>query len=211
MPGKSKALMKALEWVVALDTPALVASVAAERDDYPELNNNQLAAKGFAKARWRASTTGAVTGLVSNPWVALPAATLDTAVSLRTETVAAARTAIIYDENFFDDENAEWELLIPVFGIIITSQFFREIGLQSGKGLTRASIRKYLATNRLDVFKKTMLKYFGMKVTQKGLITKTLPIVGGMIGGCWNYIEVGRVKNRSIKYFQPERQEEDEW
>ena len=211
MPGKSKALMKALEWVVALDTPALVASVAAERDDYPELNNNQLAAKGFAKARWRASTTGAVTGLVSNPWVALPAATLDTAVSLRTETVAAARTAIIYDENFFDDENAEWELLIPVFGIIITSQFFREIGLQSGKGLTRASKRKYLATNRLDVFKKTMLKYFGMKVTQKGLITKTLPIVGGMIGGCWNYIEVGRVKNRSIKYFQPERQEEDEW
>ena len=211
MPGKSKALMKALEWVVAIDTPALVASVAAERDYYPELNNNQLAAKGFAKARWRASTTGAVTGLVSNPWVALPAATLDTAVSLRTETVAAARTAIIYDENFFDDENAEWELLIPVFGIIITSQFFREIGLQSGKGLTRASIRKYLATNRLDVFKKTMLKYFGMKVTQKGLITKTLPIVGGMIGGCWNYIEVGRVKNRSIKYFQPERQEEDEW
>ena len=203
--------MKALEWVIAIDPPVIVASVAAERDDHPNLNNDQLAAKGFAKARWRASTTGAVTGLVANPWIALPAAVIDTAVSLRTETVAAARTAIIYDEHFFNNENAEWELLIPVFGIIITSQFFREIGLQGGKGLTRASIRKYLSTNRLELFKITMLKYFGMKVTQKGVITKTLPIVGGVIGGCWNYIEVGRVKKRSIKYFQPECQDEDEW
>ena len=46
-----------------------------------------------------------------------------------------------------------------------------------------------------------MLKYFGLKVTQKGLITKTLPVVGVLIGGTWNYIEVGMVRNRTIKYF----------
>lgn len=43
-----------------------------------------------------------------------------------------------------------------------------------------------------------MLKYFGIKVTQKGVVTKTLPIVGGLIGGGWNYIEVSVVKKEQF-------------
>ena len=46
-----------------------------------------------------------------------------------------------------------------------------------------------------------MLKYFGIKVTQKGIITKTLPIVGGMIGTGWNTVEVELIKRRVISYF----------
>ena len=46
-----------------------------------------------------------------------------------------------------------------------------------------------------------MLKYFGIKVTQKGIITKTLPIVGGMIGAGWNAVEVELIKRRVISYF----------
>jgi len=54
----------------------------------------------------------------------------------------------------------------------------------------------------LKAFQKIMLKYFGIKVTQKGVTTKTLPIVGGLIGGAWNYIEDGSIKRRITDYFE---------
>jgi hypothetical protein len=202
MTDESKALMKVLEWVIDIDSPAILASVAAERNKYPELTNKQLVCKAFSQARWKATYAGIVTGLPANPWAALPAATTDVAVTLKTEVYAAARTAIIYDESFFDDEDAKWELLIPVFGLNVGSQFARELGIRGGMGVTRAAIRKYLSKETLKAFQMIMLKYFGIKITQKGVITKTLPIIGGLIGGGWNYIEVGRIKSRIILYFE---------
>ena len=65
-----------------------------------------------------------------------------------------------------------------------------------------AAYEKYLTKETLKQFQKIMLKYFGIKVTQKGLITKTLPIVGGLIGGTWNYFEVSGIKKRTINYFE---------
>jgi hypothetical protein len=121
---------------------------------------------------------------------------------LKTEVYAAARTAIIYNESFFDDEDAKWELLIPVLGLNVASQFARELGIAGSMGITRAAIRQYLSRETLKTFQRIMLKYFGLKVTQKGVITKTLPIIGGLIGGGWNYLEVGRAKSRTIGYFE---------
>ncbi len=200
--SENKALTKALEWVVEIDPPAIIGSVKAEREKNPEISNKKLASKAFSSARWKATAAGVATGLPANPWVAVPAATLDVAVTLRTEVLAVARTAVIYNENFFDDEEAKWELLIPVFGMNVGSQFIRELGVRGGMGITRAAIKKYLSKETLKAFKKIMLKYFGLKVTQKGLITKTLPIVGGLIGGGWNYVEVGHVKKRALTYFE---------
>jgi len=202
MPEDNTALMKVLEWVVDIDPPAIAASVASEREKDSALTNLTLARKAFSRAQWKATAAGVLTGLPANPWVAVPAATTDVAITLKTEIKAVAWTAIIYDPDFFEDEDAKWELLIPVFGMNVVSQFARELGVRGGMGLTRAAIKKYLSKEALKVFKKVMLKYFGMKVTQKGLVTKTLPIVGGIIGGIWNYIEVTRIRKRTFKYFE---------
>jgi hypothetical protein len=202
MTDENNALMEVLEWVVDIDLVAIVASVAEERNQHPELTNKQLAGNAFSHARWKATSAGLITGLPANPWVALPAATTDVAVTLKTEVYAAARTAIIYDASFFDDEEAKWELLIPVLGLNVGSQFARELGITGGMGVTRAAIRQYLSKETLKAFQRIMLKYFGMKITQKGVITKTLPIIGSLIGGGWNYLEVGRVKSRTIGYFE---------
>jgi hypothetical protein len=202
MTDENNALMEVLEWVVDIDLAAIVASVAEERNQHPELTSKQLAGNAFSQARWKATSTGLATGLPANPWVALPAATTDIAVTLKTEVYAAARTAITYDASFFDDEDAKWELLIPVLGLNVDSQFARELGITGGMGVTRAAIRQYLSKETLKAFQRIMLKYFGLKVTQKGVIIKTLPIIGGLIGGGWNYLEVGRVKSRTISYFE---------
>lgn len=202
MADESKALMKSLEWVVDIDPPAIIASVEAERIKNPNSSNRKLADAAFSRARWKATATGIATGLPANPWVAVPAATLDVATTLKLEVLAAARVAVIYDQNFFDDQDAVWELLIPIFGINVGSQAFRQLGIRGGMGATRVAIRKYLSKETLKQFQKLMLKYFGIKVTQKGVITKTLPLVGGVIGGAWNFIEVGRIKVRTIRYFE---------
>lgn len=199
---ENKALMKSLEWVIDIDPPAIIASVAEDRKNNPGASNQQLAESAFSKARWKAMATGVATGLPANPWVALPSAVVDVATTLKLEVQAAARVAVIYDEEFFSNEDAAWELLIPIFGLNIGSQALREFGVRGGMGLTRAGIKKYLSKETLKAFQKVMLKYFGIKVTQKGIITKTLPIVGGLIGGTWNYIEVSGIKKRTIKYFE---------
>lgn len=146
--------------------------------------------------------TGIATGLPANPWIALPSAVFDVAATLKLEVLAAARVAIIYDADFFNNEDATWELLIPIFGLNIGSQALRELGVRGGMGLTRAGIKKYLSKETLKTFKKIMLKYFGIKVTQKGIITKMLPIAGGLIGGTWNYLEISGIKKRTLNYFE---------
>lgn len=58
MTDESKTLMKVLEWVIDIDSPAILASVAAERNQHPELTNKQLACNAFSQARWKATYAG---------------------------------------------------------------------------------------------------------------------------------------------------------
>ncbi|WYX19019.1 hypothetical protein WJ973_24525 [Achromobacter xylosoxidans] len=100
MSGENKALMKSLEWVIDIDPPAILASVAAERRNRPDASKRNLAESAFSRVRWKATATGIATGLPANPWVAVPAATLDVAATLKMEVIAAARVAVIFDELF---------------------------------------------------------------------------------------------------------------
>ena len=200
MEKNNSALMKVLNWVIDVDPPAIAASVAAEREKDGTVSNHVLARRAFSRSQWKATLAGVISGLPANPWVAVPAATTDIAITLKTEITAVARTAIIYDPDFFEEEGTKWELLVPVFGIHVVSQFARELGIRGGMGLSRVAIRKYLSKETLKLFKRVMLKYFGMKVTQKAVITKTLPIIGGLIGGVWNFLEVRRIRRRTMKF-----------
>jgi len=71
----------------------------------------------------------------------------------------------------------------------------------AGREATKQLIRKYLSKGALKTFQRVMLKIFGKKVLQQTLITKTVPIVGGVIGGSWNWIEMKLQGKRVIRYF----------
>jgi hypothetical protein len=53
---ENNALMEVLEWVVDIDLAAIIASVAKERNQHPELTNKQLAGNAFSHARWKATS-----------------------------------------------------------------------------------------------------------------------------------------------------------
>lgn len=196
------ALSKVLTWVVGIDSGGAVDEVKRLRERYPTASNEALAERLFAIARWKATGVGVVTGLPTNPWVMVPAAVTDLATVLRIETETVARVALVYDPAFFEQPDAAWELLVPVFGIDALSQFLRDLGVLGSMGVTRQLVRQYLSKETLRGFQKVMIKYFGIKVTQKGVITKTLPIVGAVIGGGWNFGEVTFLRRRTIAYFQ---------
>ena len=43
-------------------------------------------------------------------------------------------------------------------------------------------------------------KVFGRRVTQRALITKTIPLVGCLVGGAWNAMEAEVIRNRTLRY-----------
>lgn len=195
-------LMKALRWVVDVDPGEIGWSVRSLRSRLPGATAEQLAQRVFNKARWQAAAAGMATGLPANPWVVVPAAVADMTTVLRIEVKAAAKTAMLFDGQFFDEEDAGWELLVPIFGVHTASQFLRELGILGGMGVTRELIKKSLASGGMQAVQQMAAKYFGVALTQRALSTKLLPVVGGAIGGAWNYTEVRLLGERCIKYFR---------
>ena len=201
---KKNVIKRAFEWALSVDAIRAKKQLAQLRAKHPKASNRQLAWKMIRRARWWATGAGAATGLPANPWVSVPAAVADVGAVLRVEISLAARIALLYDESYFDEETAPYELLVPIFGARATSEALKEMAVRGGMGVSRQVIKKYLSKETLKQFKKIMLKYFGLKVTQKAVVTKTLPIVGAVIGGGWNFSELTVVGKRVVRYFENE-------
>jgi hypothetical protein len=199
-------LQRSLEWVLSV---ALAVDAAKEQSfvnelhqRYPSASKHDLADRLITRSKWWATGFGVATGLPANPWMAAPAAVTDVAAVLRTEVKLAARIALLYDPDYLSDGEPPYELLVPILGARMGSEFLREIAVRGSMGVSRTVIRKYLSKETLKHFKRVVLKYLGLKVTQKGVTTKTLPVVGSVIGGTWNYVELRSVGQRVVAYFE---------
>jgi hypothetical protein len=193
------AIEEALHVALAVDPAKTKADIDALRAHYPTRTSSSLAATVFQRAAWKAMASGVATGLPTNLWVMVPAAVADVGVVLRTEVAAAARVAVIFDPLFFDDRDAAWELIVPILGLNAASQALRQLGVAAGEQLSRGLIRRCLAKEGLQ---NAILKVFGRRVVERTLIAKTVPVVGGVIGGAWNWVEVKLLASRVITYFE---------
>lgn len=203
----SEKLHQAFELITDIDKEKVRNAVKKARMDNPLMSDLELATYFFDQSRLKAAAAGFGLGVAGNPLAIVPSAIADITITTKTEVFAAACAAETFHEGFLDSETARMELLVPVFGMGAMDQLAAELGIRAGKELTKDLIKKHLSKETLKQFKKIMLKYFGIKVTQKGIITKTLPIVGGFIGASWNAIEVSVMKNRVIKYLQADSPE----
>lgn len=192
---------KAFEAALKIDVDEVRGSAADMKRKHPDESNEELATRIVRGTRWKCTAVGAVSGLPANLLVSVPAAVVDAGMVFTISLNMAARIATIYDETFLDDEDARYELLIPLFGGQVLSQALRELGVRGGMGVTRAAIKKYISKGLLNAIKRIALRYFGKKITQRAIIAKTLPIVGAAIGGGWNNVEAHIVGKRVIEYF----------
>ncbi len=177
--GKEGAVARLSQWALDsalnIDRGEARADVRALRARYPSDSRYQLAKRLVARTRWKGTAAGVLTGLPSNPWVAGGAAALDVAALLRINISMAARIALLFDEKYLDDSEPPYELLVPVFGGRFASELAREAAIRAGMGVTRALIRAYISKGVLKTVKRFALKYLGLKITQRALITTDHP------------------------------------
>lgn len=201
---KKGALVRSIEWVVRVDVDAAQTRVADLRGAYPHESAAGLAAKVYEGLAWKAALTGVVAAVPNNPLAALPASSAEVLWLLRKQVQTAAEVALIFDPHFFDHPDAGWSLLVPVLGVSALSGALKEAGIAAGRTASKRVITKKLRGSALRAFKRVVLKTFGKKITKKAILTKTVPIVGALIGGTWNFAEVKVQKRRVLAYFAGE-------
>lgn len=177
-------------------------AVQAEQNKRPDATPAEIAQRLIDGTSWKLGTTGFLSGLPSNPLVALPAGAVEVLATLHEQMQLAARVALAYDPQFFETESAVEELMVPLFGAAKIGEALKGTTVKVSGHMTRQAIRAVLKGETLKQFKKLMLKYLGIKITQKALITKTIPIVGGVIGGGWNYAQTKAIGKRVIIYME---------
>jgi len=189
------------------------------RKKFPKASNEKLVKKVTWKAKQKAAGIGAASGMVpfqnagNTMGVAgglamgvaggLAMGVTDALAMFYIEVQLAARIALIYDPDFFDDDDIPpFELLVPILGIRFVGNGLKIIAQEGGKQAMRRLIRKYLQKETLKKLKKLSMKHFGMKITQKGIIKIALPIVSGLIGAGFNYVEINLFSKRVEKWIQ---------
>lgn len=169
---------------------------------HPNESPEQLALRATKTAKTWGVVAGGLSGVVGNPFAMVPAAGMELSVLLRTEARLAGVVAALMDpDTLSDEETFEADVLAVMFPGAV-SQALRELGVMAGQRCTKVLIRKYVSKNVLKAVIKWAAKYLGIKLTQRAILSKAVPLVGALIGGTWNWIEVTRIGKRAIKYHE---------
>ena len=170
------------------------------RHRWPDATSYELAERAFASARFRVIAAGATLGIVSNPALTVASSLADISMTTRTQVFAAACAAELLIPGFLDTETARYELLLPVFGTSVLSQIGIELGLKATHIATREMVLKVLSGHTAITISKALSHMLGLRFSQRSLATKTIPVIGGVLGGAWNAVEVEIVRGRTLRY-----------
>ena len=188
-----------LEWVIP--DPEECRQLAAElRLEDPNATSVQAAQAAVKSARAWGAAAGATTGLASSPVTMLPAAVADVAAMLRIEGRMAGTIAALLDPESLNDPATFRRDVIRVVFPGAVSQALRKIGIRVGENATKALIAKYASRALMKEIGEQAAKRLGIRLTQKAVATKAVPLVGAGIGGAWNWIEIQGIGRRAIDY-----------
>lgn len=171
------------------------------REAYPEASSDELVDRAIKTAKRWAAVYGVGSGVATNPFAMVPAAAADMALTLRAEAHLAGVIAVLKTPSSSDHLDSFHTDILAVMFPNAVSQALREVGVQAGKTTTRTLIRKYISGNLLKAIIAFAAKYLGIKLTQRAIISKTVPVVGAAIGATWNWVDVERCGRRATKYF----------
>ncbi|HEX2973815.1 MAG TPA: hypothetical protein VHP11_15895 [Tepidisphaeraceae bacterium] len=178
---------------------AEAASLAA---DHAKEAREQVAHHAVTQAKRWAMAAGSATGAIASPLIMLPAALADMAAVLRIEGQMAGTVGALLDPISLNDaEGFRADVLTIVFPGMI-SQALRQLGLRAGQRLTQQLIRRYMTQGLVESASRLAAKRLLLHVSERAIMTKTVPLVGAGIGAGWNWLELQAVGNRAIRYYQ---------
>jgi hypothetical protein len=190
-----------LEWVVP-DREQCRKAAADFAEQNPGKTPEELARKAVGSAQTWAAAAGGATGAAANPLIMVPAALADMAAVLRIEGVMAGTVAALLDPTSLDDPRKFEADVVTVIFPGAVSQALRQIGVRWGQQITQELIRRYFTEGLMKSVTALAGRYLFVHVTEKALVSKTVPLIGAGIGAGWNYLELKAVGNRAIRYYQ---------
>lgn len=170
------------------------------RARHPDESPEALARRAIRAARQAAAAVGAATGAASTPLTMVPAALADMAAVLRIEATLAGVIAAILEPEVLTQESLQSDVVSILFPGAV-SQVLRQLGIRAGERASKALIRKYLGGDAAKTAVRLATRHLGMEMTRKAIVGKTVPLVGAGIGAGWNWVEVGALGSRAIKYY----------
>lgn len=170
---------------------------------FPDATKYELACKFVDTYSRKAALEGFFTGLGSNPIVMSSTALADVAFMLRFYAYLTACIGLIANPKYFEDPDWKSDALLMLAGPKILSKILKEAGIAGIKQASKAMIKKFISKEVLSLLKKALLKWFGKKVTQRAILTKSIPIVGAVVGSIWNFIEIRTIGARIVEFHLP--------
>jgi hypothetical protein len=192
-------LQELMQWLIP-DAEECRRSAAELRLDNASSTDVQIARRAVKHARKWAASVGAATGVAASPITMLPAAIADAAAMLKIEGQLAGTIAGLLDpESLSEPENFRKDIMRVIFPGAV-SQVLRKLGIRAGEEVTKSVVRKLATKVAVDELGERAVKMLSIRLTEKAVATKTVPIVGAAIGAGWNWLEVQAVGQRAIDY-----------
>jgi hypothetical protein len=197
---KMAVLENLLDWVVP--DPGKCRDLADElAAAHRHLGREELARRAVGEARRWAAATGGATGLAASPVTMLPAALADMSAMLRLEGQMAGAIAALLDPGVLLDRKAFDADVISIVFPGAVSQALRAVGVRAGQRVTRKLIQRYVTESFVKEAAQVASKYLAIRVAEKAVVSKTVPLVGAGIGAAWNWLEMEAVGRRAIHYY----------
>jgi hypothetical protein len=171
------------------------------RQRHPGETPEHLARRAVQAARQTAAAVGAATGAASGPIIMFPAALADIAAVLRIEGTLAGVVAALLDPDSLQGDSLPKDVIGILFPGAV-SQVLRQVGVRTSTKASKVLIRKYVSNDTLKLIVRIATRQLGFDVTRKSIVAKTVPLVGVGIGAGWNWLEVGAVGQRAIRYYR---------
>lgn len=166
----------------------------------PNVSPEKLARKAVKDSRKWAASIGAATGIAANPVTMLPAAVADMAGMLKLEGKLAGTVAALIDPDSLEDHDLFRKEVLRIIFPGAVSQALRKLGVRAGEDLTKDAVRKLLTRETSKELIERAAKMLGIRISEKAIATKAVPIVGAGIGAAWNWVEIHAVGSRAIEY-----------
>jgi hypothetical protein len=192
-------LEQILSWLIPDPADCRKAAEDLRLED-PNATPEQHARRAVKQSRKWAAGIGGATGLAASPLTMIPAAVADAAAMLRLEGKLAGTVAALLDPKSLDDkEQFRRDVILAVFPAAV-SQALRKVGVRAGEQLTKSVVGRLLGREAGKELGERAAKFLGIRLTEKAIATKTVPLVGAAIGAGWNWLEVQAVGNRAVDY-----------
>jgi hypothetical protein len=166
----------------------------------PDASAEQAARRTVKESRKWAASIGGITGIAASPVTMLPAAVADMAAMLRLEGKLAGTVAALLDPDSLKDHDAFRKDILRVVFPGAVSQALRKFGVRAGEEATKAMVRKLIGREAGKELGERVVKMLGIRLTEKAIAGKVVPIVGAGIGAAWNWVEIQGVGNRAVNY-----------